>query len=95
MKERCPIHLDEEGKSLWEQCAWIIEGGAVGPSVALQLQAMALRRELRLESVINGVYASICSRLRGIASRIGPARRPEDIRDELEMEARLYETWAK
>jgi hypothetical protein len=50
MAESCPTNLDAEGRSLWEQCTWIIEGGAVDSSVALQLQALAIRRELRLES---------------------------------------------
>lgn len=51
-REPIPDHLDEEGQNLWRQCEWIIEGGAVAPSVPLQLQALALRRELRAESEI-------------------------------------------
>lgn len=52
MLEPVPKHLDEEGVSLWEQCSWIIEGGAVDTSVPLKLQALAIRRQLRDESTI-------------------------------------------
>ncbi len=51
--EEAPKHLDEEGRDLWVQCEWIITGGAVSPSVSLQLQALAIRRELRMESQNN------------------------------------------
>lgn len=50
MIEKCPDHLDEDGKSLWEQCEWILSGGSVQTSTILQLQALAIRRELRQES---------------------------------------------
>lgn len=95
MSESCPSHLDADGKSLWEQCAWIISGGAVDASVALQLQALAIRRELRLEAARNCLCAETASRLRDMASRIGPARMPESIRAEIEEMANLYASWAR
>lgn len=48
--EAVPQHLDADGKLIWEQCDWIINGGSVTSSVPLILQALYIRRELRLES---------------------------------------------
>lgn len=52
MIEKTPMNLDEEGIELWKQCSWIIEGGSVDPSIALQMQALWIRRQLRQESII-------------------------------------------
>ena len=95
MSEACPTHLDGEGKSLWEQCTRIIEGGAVAFSVSLCLQALAIRRELRLESARNHLCCNTASRLRDIAGRIGSARTLDSIRAELYGLANLYESWGR
>ncbi len=58
MSEPCPPHLDAEGRTMWEHCSWIAEGGKFEPGVTLQLQALAIRRELRLESRENGAMAA-------------------------------------
>jgi hypothetical protein len=57
MNEPCPPHLDDDGKSLWEQCSWILGGGAVHPSTHLQVTALSVRRELRMESEIHDLHS--------------------------------------
>ncbi len=49
MSEKCPEGLDPDAQSLWVQCEWIVTHPV---SAELQTQALAIRRELRLESQI-------------------------------------------
>jgi hypothetical protein len=88
------LHLDQSGKDLWDICAEIVAGANVDPSTALQLQALAIRRELRLEASLNRAYAEMASQVRDIARRIGPARTNEDIRAALDRLASQYEFWS-
>ena len=57
-QDQCLPHLDDDGKSLWEQCDWIINGGATETGTPLKLQALAIRRQLRLESEYAFLLAS-------------------------------------
>lgn len=59
MTEPCPPHLDEDGKEIWELCSWIIQGKVSDMDVQLQLQALAIRRELRLESEKNQLREAV------------------------------------
>ena len=53
--EPMPPFLDEDGQELWKMCEWVISGGTASPSTALQIQALAIRRELRNESQLFGL----------------------------------------
>lgn len=55
--EPCPPGLDDDGKALWEQANWILGGGAVAPDAQLQMTALFIRRELRLESALAAHHA--------------------------------------
>ncbi len=94
-KETMPNGLDADGQELWAICDWIINGGSSSEATALQMQALHIRRELRLESELRRAYREFASRVRSVAMRIGMARTPESIRDELEKLANQYEHWSK
>ena len=57
MDEPIPPNLDDDGKTLWEMCDWILT--CANNPLGLQLQALAIRRELRLESV-NAALLEAC-----------------------------------
>ena len=50
MSENTPPFLDEDGQELWKMADWILSGNLSSPSAQLQMQALAIRRELRAES---------------------------------------------
>lgn len=58
-QEPCPAHLDDDGREIWKQCRWIIEGGNVAREVPLTLQALWICRELRQESRANQIQAEL------------------------------------
>jgi len=75
--EPCPPNLDADGRSLWEQCEWIISGGKIATAAELQMQALYIRRELRQESRANAAVdllkrVVVASHLRQHASLTGP-----------------------
>ena len=57
--EPCPPKLDEQGRSLWEHCRWVIEGGVIDASAALQVQCLHICRELQRESQSNVLQAEL------------------------------------
>ncbi len=71
------------------------DGVCVGPNTAASLADQAAAEIGRLRADQSRQHRETASQIRDIASRIGVARMPESVKDELEKLANQYEFWAR
>ncbi len=85
-----PPFMDPESQELWQMVSYVIERET---DVHLVMTALAIRRELRKESIVKQVYRETASKIRDITSRIGVAATREWIKGQFTLIADELERW--